>query len=91
MAVLVIVFIADFCTAPRVAVPAVAPGAAFKNPRTWFNPLVCVLVLAHLLLNIAPVETATAFGGMYMTTPSVGIIKSILAFGTLIVLIQARE
>ena len=91
MAVLVIVFIADFCTAPRVAVPAVAPGAAFKNPRAWLNPLVCVLVLVHLLLNIAPVETATAFGGMYLTTPSVGIIKSILAFGTLIVLIQARE
>ena len=89
MAVLVIVFIADFFTAPRVA--DVQAGADFKAPRAWFGPLVCVLMLAHTLLNLAPVESAVTFGGMYYTTPSIGIIKSILAFGTLIVLIQSRE
>ena len=89
MAVLVIVFIADFFTAPRVA--DVQAGADFKAPRAWFGPLVCVLILAHTLLNLAPVESAVTFGGMYYTTPSIGIIKSILAFGTLIVLIQSRE
>lgn len=89
MAVLVIVFIADFFTAPRVA--DVQAGTDFKAPRAWFGPLVCVLMLAHTLLNLAPVESAVTFGGMYYTTPSIGIIKSILAFGTLIVLIQSRE
>ena len=89
MAVLVIVFIADFFTAPRVA--DVQAGADFKAPRAWFGPLVCVLMLAHTLFNLAPVESAVTFGGMYYTTPSIGIIKSILAFGTLIVLIQSRE
>ena len=74
MAVLVIVFIADFFTAPRVA--DVQAGADFKAPRAWFGPLVCVLMLAHTLLNLAPVESAVTFGGMYYTTPSIGIIKS---------------
>ena len=90
-AVLVIVFIADFITAPRVADGVVAAGGTFKAPRRWFNPLVCVLVLAHTLLNLAPAETASSFAGMYVTDASIGIIKSILAFGTLIVLIQSRE
>lgn len=79
---LVIVFIADFLTAQK-------PGEA--NTRGWFNPLVCVLMAAHLIVNIGPTEAAQSFGGMYMTNSAVGVIKSILAFGTLIVLIQSRE
>ena len=80
-ALLVIVFIADFFTATK-------PGDA---PRKWFNPLVCVLLTAHVLLNISTPEAATTFGGMYYTNATVGVIKTILAFGTLIVLIQSRE
>ena len=72
LTVLVIVFIADFFTATRVA--DVQAGADFKAPRAWFGPLVCVLMLAHTLLNLAPVESAVTFGGMYYTTPSIGII-----------------
>ncbi|MCI6619184.1 MAG: NADH-quinone oxidoreductase subunit N [Prevotella sp.] len=79
---LVIVFIADFLTAQK-------PGEA--NTRGWFNPLVCVLMAAHLIVNIGSTEAAQSFGGMYMTNSAVGVIKSILAFGTLIVLIQSRE
>ena len=59
--------------------------------RKWFNPLVCVLMVAHLVINIFPVETSTTFGGMYQTDASIGVIKTILALGTLIVLIQSRE
>ena len=80
-ALLRIVFIADFLTATK-------PGDA---PRKWFNPLVCVLLTAHVLLNISTPEAATTFGGMYYTNATVGVIKTILAFGTLIVLIQSRE
>lgn len=78
---LVIVFLADFCSARKWG----------DKPRQWFNPLVCVLMTAHLLINMGTPDAATTFGGMYYTNASVGVIKTILAFGTLIVLIQSRE
>ena len=82
MAALMIVFITDLFTAKK-------PGGA-RN-RNWFNPLVCVLMLAHIFINIWPTEASTAFGGMYMTNGSVGVIKTILAFSVLIVFVQSRE
>ncbi len=75
---LVIAFIADFCSAK-------------KAERKWFNPLMVVLMAAHLVINIFPTETAETFGGMYHTNASIGVIKTILALGTLIVMIQAKE
>ena len=77
MTMLVITFGADFFSVGK--------------ERKWFNPLVCVLMVAHLVINIFPVETSTTFGGMYQTNASIGVIKTILALGTLIVLIQSRE
>ena len=77
MAMLVITFGADFFSVGK--------------ERKWFNPLVCVLMVAHLVINIFPVETSTTFGGMYQTDASIGVIKTILALGMLIVLIQSRE
>mgnify|MGYP004456035557 FL=1 len=82
MAALMIVFITDLFTAKK-------PGEA--RYRNWFNPLVCVLMLAHIFINIWPTEASTAFGGMYMTNGSVGVIKTILAFSVLIVFVQSRE
>lgn len=82
MAILVIVFMVDLFTASK-------PGE--QQPRRWFNPLVGVLLLAHILINISPVETMTTFGGMYITGASIGVIKTILALGTLIVVIQGKE
>ena len=82
MVALMIVFITDLFTAKK-------PGEA-RN-RNWFNPLVCVLMLAHIFINIWPTEASTAFGGMYMTNASVGVIKTILAFSVLIVFVQSRE
>ncbi len=82
MAILVIVFFADLFSASK-------PGE--QQPRPWFNPLVSVLLLAHILINIMPTAALTAFGGMYATNASIGIIKTILAFGTLIVVVQAKE
>ena len=82
MAALMIVFITDLFTAKK-------PGEA-RN-RNWYNPLVCVLMLAHNFINIWPTEASTAFGGMYMTNGSVGVIKTILAFSVLIVFVQSRE
>lgn len=89
VALLIIIFIADFATAQRVVLPNAESKAV--SPRAWFNPLVCLLMAVHIVINIFPVTAATAFGNMYYTTPAIGIIKTILALGALIVLIQSRE
>lgn len=78
MAVLVITFICDFFTTGK------------KN-RSWFNPLVCVLMLAHIAINACPTAELSAFGGMYQTNAAAGVMKTILAVGTLIVLIQSKK
>jgi len=75
---LVIIFVSDFCSIKTMA-------------RKWFNPLVACLLAVHILVNIGPVESVTLFGGMYHSEASIGVIKTILALGTLIVVIQARE
>ena len=89
MAMLVIVFIIDFATAHKAPI-VITDDKTAPSPRPWFNPLVCAFMLIHILLNCCPTEPATAFGGMYATTPMIGVLKTILAFGTLIVFIQAR-
>ena len=89
MAMLVIVFIIDFATAHKAPI-VITDDKTAPSPRPWFNPLVCAFMLIHILLNCCPTEPATAFGEMYATTPMIGVLKTILAFGTLIVFIQAR-
>ena len=76
MTLLVITFICDFISAGK--------------ERRWFNPVVCLLMLAHLAINIIPSVSLEAFGGMYQTNSSISVIKSILALGAFIVLIQSH-
>lgn len=79
VALLVIVFIADFAS----------HGSA---NRKWFNPFVCALLFAQLIFNICPgEETVSLFGGMYTATPAANMMKSVLTFGTLIVVLQSRN
>ncbi len=89
MALLVIVFIVDFVTAHKAPI-VLTDEKTGPSPRPWFNPLVCIFILAHILVNICPTESASVFGEMYVTSPMIGVVKTILAFGTLIVFIQAR-
>jgi len=78
MAILIIVFIADF-------------ASTSKKLRRWFNPMVSLLMLVQLLVSLCPeFWTSEAFGGMYVSTAATGVMKAILAFGTLIVLVQSR-
>ena len=78
MAILVIAFIADF--------------ASSKNAeRKWFNPLMCVLLVAQVVVSFLQDSSVTAFGGMYHATPAVNVMKTILAAGTLIVVIQSKK
>ena len=78
MAILIVVFIADF-------------ASSRKGDRKWFNPLVCLLMLVQVVVSAVPQEPTTAFGGMYVTSAAVNVMKTILAAGTLIVVIQSRK
>lgn len=81
-----VTFVVDFATSQKIR--TLAPT---DKRRSWFNPMICLLMFAHILINLFPIETHTVFGGMYIATPAIGVIKTILAFGTLIVLIQSKE
>ena len=83
---LLVTFVADFATSQKIR--TLAPT---DKRRSWFNPMICLLMFAHILINLFPIETHTVFGGMYIAAPAIGVIKTILAFGTLIVLIQSKE
>ena len=83
---LLVTFVADFATSQKIR--TLAPT---DKRRSWFNPMICLLMFAHILINLFSIETHTVFGGMYIATPAIGVIKTILAFGTLIVLIQSKE
>ena len=77
-AALIVVFLADFFCP--------------KNGReriTTQGIIATVLLLATLGLT-AVSEPASAFGGLYVTTPAINVMKVILTFGTLIVIIMAR-
>lgn len=77
MAILVIVFIVDF---------------AFKNSTQKHSALYMATGLL-MLAQIAPcaiAEPTSAFGGLYVTSESVNVMKLILTAGTLIVLIMAQ-
>ncbi|MDD7597055.1 MAG: NADH-quinone oxidoreductase subunit N [Prevotella sp.] len=83
---LLVTFVADFATSQKIR--TLAPT---DKRRSWFNPMICLLMFAHILINLFPIEAHIVFGGMYIATPAIGVIKTILAFGTLIVLIQSKE
>ena len=78
MAILVVLFIADFASSKQ-------------NARRWMNPLACVLMLVQTLVCLVPQAEVSLFGGMYVTSGAVDVMKAVLAGGTLIVFIQSRQ
>lgn len=77
VAILIILFIADFISAK-------------KETRKWFNPLASILLLANTMVCLLPLGAQEAFGGMYVTSTSIDIMKAILSLGTFIVVLQSR-
>ena len=75
IAVIVVLLLYDLC--------------ASKKALRYFQPVACVLVGVHTLLNLGPGAAGEAFGGMDQYTPMRSVVKSILNIGTLIVLMQA--
>ena len=76
-AILVITFICDF-------------ASARQTERKWMNPLVSVMFAALTVVCLLPMAPVHAFGDMYVTSSAVNVIKAILAFGSLIVVLQSR-
>lgn len=77
IAVIVIVFLYDLI--------------AGEKARRHYQFVTCLLLGVSLLINLIPGrETVELFGGMYQAGPMQGIVKSILAVGTLIVVLQAN-
>lgn len=74
IAVIVVLLLYDLC--------------ASKKALRYFQPVACVLVGVHTLLNLVPGAAGEAFGGMYQYTPMMSVVKSILNIGTLIVLMH---
>ena len=77
VAILIILFVADFISANT-------------EDRNWFNPLASVLLLANTVVCMLQLQPEDAFGGMYVTSTAVNVMKAILAFGTFIVVLQSR-
>ena len=77
MAILVIVFIVDF---------------AFKNSAKKHEALYLVsgLLLLGQIVPCAVADATSAFGGLYVTTSAVNVMKLILTAGTLVVVIMAQ-
>lgn len=59
--------------------------------RRGFHALTCLLLGVHILLNICPGNNVELFGGMYQSYAMTGIVKTILAIGTLLVFLQAKN
>ena len=78
VAVLVILFVADFVSAK-------------SQERKWLNPLACVLLLLNTIVCLLPLEPTMAFGGMYTTSGAVNVMKAILSLGTFIVFLQSSQ
>ena len=64
---------------------------AGKRGRKAFHAFMCILMLLFIAGTIFPYhsETAEIFGGMYVYSPVAGIVKSVLAIGTLLVFLQS--
>lgn len=57
--------------------------------RRYFHLIACVALGGHLLYNLQPLAEAKAFGGMYVNSPVISLMKSVLEAGALIVFMQA--
>ncbi len=78
VAILIIIFVVDF-------------ASANDKERKGFNPFVCVLMGVLTLVCLLPLEPRVAFGGMYVTSAAVNVMKGILALASLIVVIMSRQ
>jgi proton-translocating NADH-quinone oxidoreductase, chain N len=69
-----------------------SPDAHKYKGKPRLNTALPVLLMAiHTIINFMPGEAADAFGGMYHYVPMMGIVKTILNIGTLVVFLMAHQ
>lgn len=59
--------------------------------RKMFHPITCVLMAALCLMTTSDTSSFTLFGGMYESNAMIVVMKSILAFGALLAMLQAKR
>lgn len=59
--------------------------------RRMFHPLACTLTAALVILTVSDMSSFTLFGGMYESNAITAVMKSILAFGSLLAILQAHK
>ena len=74
---LIVVFFGDFCLNKS------------EKKNGFLSKLTCVLLLGQICACLFA-ESESAFGGLYVTSQAVNVMKTILTFGTFIVVIMAQ-
>ncbi len=59
--------------------------------RRYFHPLVCVAMLFHTIICFRDTSDHTLFAGMYHSNAMIVFVKATLAFGSMIVVMQAHR
>lgn len=59
--------------------------------RRMFHPLACTLTAALVILTVSDMSSFTLFGGMYESNAITAVMKSILAFGSLLAILQSHK
>lgn len=66
--------------------------AARGKWRHYFHPTTCLLLLFHTAICLSEsYREADVFNGMYYTNPMIGIVKTILTGGTMLLVLQANK
>ncbi|MBR1652305.1 MAG: NADH-quinone oxidoreductase subunit N [Alloprevotella sp.] len=96
LAVILIVFVVDLFLSKE---PALAATGEAVSPRRGgrkggLGLIACILLGVHTVANLVPCcgmeHEVTAFGGMYVHTAMMTIVKSVLNVGTLVVFLMAN-
>ena len=59
--------------------------------RRLFHPLACMLATAMVAVTLSDRSTFTLFGGMYESNAMIVFMKAVLAFGSLLAILQAHK
>lgn len=60
--------------------------------RHYFHPITCLLLILHTAVCLSEsYREADVFSGMYYTNPMIGIVKTILTGGTMLLVLQANK
>ncbi len=59
--------------------------------RHIYHPMTCMLIVLLAVLTLSDRSSFTLFGGMYESNAMIVLVKSILAFGTLLVVLQSHK